>query len=253
MTLQTIADRCRAAGVPYLSRQHWGHTLPLGPAMTLPARESWVHHSVTIADDDGDLLATEDVVADMLEIERVGRARFGRFPYSWCIHPSGVIGEGAGFNIGAHTANHNSTSFGICAIGDYSTAAPPERMLRAYAVLLAVLEDEGAIVAGTHPTGGHRDTKATGCPGDALYNQLPAIRAMADDPALLNPAPSRMETDMLIVVWNPYNGRGYAFVQGKLIWITGPAGLPPADKRIDWTPDTATMDRLNATFGPYVE
>lgn len=198
MTLATIAARVKAAGVPYLTRSEWGATASLGPPMTLPARESWVHHSVTIADDDGDMLATADVAADMRELERVGVARFGRFSYSFAVHPSGVVGEGAGFTIGAHTANHNSDSFGIVAIGNYSTTAPPAPMLRAFAVLLAVLEAEGLLAPGSHPTGGHRDTKATGCPGDLLYARLGEMRALADDPALLNPP--QENDDMRVIV-----------------------------------------------------
>lgn len=249
MTLNRIAELCERAGVPYLSRTEWGHSLPLGPPMVLPAAESWVHHSVTIADDDHDLLATGDVIADMREIERIGRQRFGRFPYSWCIHPSGVVGEGAGFNIGAHTADHNSRSFGICAIGNYSATAPPAPMTRAFAVLLVALEQAGALVPGTHPTGGHRDTKDTECPGNLLYPQLGEIRLLADDPTLLTPK----EDEMPKATYVRRRDRGEVFLAGLTIpprhvtsfdateWLAAREGLTITDAR---EPDPAGAEAI---------
>jgi hypothetical protein len=78
-----------------LTRREWGASVSPGYARGEGISEVWMHHSVTIADDDYSFEGVNDVVKDMKEIERIGKSRFGVFPYSFCIHPSGVVGEGA--------------------------------------------------------------------------------------------------------------------------------------------------------------
>ena len=109
-------------GVEVVERHIWGATAPLGPAMPGVADEAWFHHSVTDAGDDDDIVEpTDDTYGDMREIERIGVSRFGRFSYSFAFHPNGTVLMGAGFNIGAHTANRNSRSYGFVFIGNYET------------------------------------------------------------------------------------------------------------------------------------
>jgi hypothetical protein len=148
-----------------LARAEWGATVATTPyLMRFPAVGVHVHHSVTIADDDYSLEATGDVAADMREIEAIGRARFGRFPYSYCIHPSGVIGEGAGLTVGAHTENWNSTTFGVCFVGNYEHDPLTDAQVVAFHELRAGLVANGWLTpdAWLLP---HRHRKATACPG----------------------------------------------------------------------------------------
>src|SRR5688572_23919714 len=82
--------------------------------MKLPATGVFLHHTVTPV--------TDFPYQDARRVEAEGIARFGQMSYSYLVHPAGVILEGAGTKVGAHTANNNRTSFGIGLIGDYDDA-----------------------------------------------------------------------------------------------------------------------------------
>lgn len=169
-TIATLQRLLGQYGVTYLSRANWGHTTKLGPSMPGYARGVHVHHSVTLADDDGDYRATEDVVADMKEIERIGVQRFGRFSYSFAIHPSGVVAEGAGFTIGAHTKNYNSSTFGIVFIGNLDNDPLTRPMISAFKALVTVLRLTDALTDDNYFKP-HRERKATSCPGQHVIDQ----------------------------------------------------------------------------------
>lgn len=153
-----------------LTRSEWGAKTPLGHAMKLPAREVWVHHSVTSGQ--------VDPVAGMRELERIGTARFGRFSYSWVFWPNGVIGEGAGTTIGAHTKGANSTSFGFCWAGNFERDQPTTMSLDSAVWLIRELIRSGELIDGIHPAGGHRDRAQTACPGTHLYARIPLLRSL---------------------------------------------------------------------------
>ncbi|HET6737671.1 MAG TPA: peptidoglycan recognition protein, partial [Kribbella sp.] len=87
--------------------------------------------------------------------------------------------------LGAHTASYNSNSFGVAVIGNFDKAAPPAAMLESTARVLAWKLDANyrspsatIVLAGTrlHTVSGHRDTKATICPGAQLYAKLGWLR-----------------------------------------------------------------------------
>ncbi|WP_371407366.1 peptidoglycan recognition protein [Kribbella sp. NBC_00662] len=83
--------------------------------------------------------------------------------------------------LGAHTAAFNSNSFGVALIGNFEQATPPAAMLEStarviawkldanYRSPLATITLDGSRL---HTVSGHRDTKATACPGTQLYNKL---------------------------------------------------------------------------------
>lgn len=92
--------------------------------------------------------------------------------------------------IGAHTENYNGDSFGMSAIGNYDIAQPSQEIVGAYAALFAwKLSLHGVSAAATKvkiegrtfasSIMGHRDTKATACPGKYLYARIPDIRRAA--------------------------------------------------------------------------
>jgi hypothetical protein len=136
--------------------------------MILPATAAWLHHSVTEP--------TGNPAADMRLIEKIGMDRFGQFSYSYCVHPSGTVLEGCGDRVGAHTAGKNSTSFGICWMGDYTTRLPKVQQIDATRELIAELILKKWLRKGIYPTGGHRDVQRTVCPGDKLYAILGDLR-----------------------------------------------------------------------------
>jgi hypothetical protein len=87
--------------------------------------------------------------------------------------------------IGAHTLNYNSGSFGVSVMGTFTTHAPPSAVKDALAHLIAwKLSIHGIQLPGSATingktfwlVSGHRDANSTACPGQLLYNALPAIR-----------------------------------------------------------------------------
>lgn len=156
--------------VDYLGRDEWGATAELGPLMARPALGVTFHQSVTTA--------TASPAADMRTLERIGVARFRRFSYCFAIHPTGVIGVGAGLTIGAHTKGHNSTRIGVVVIKQDADPLTPAAFTAAVD-LLRVLRP--ALVP-RYTVDGHRDYKATACPSDVVYRRLAAIHAAALTP-----------------------------------------------------------------------
>ena len=111
--------------------------------------------------------------------------------YNFLIDHFGRIWEGrfGGMTkavVGAHTANYNGNSFGASVLGTYTTHAPESAMLSAYQRLIAwkfAIHGVKPTVKFAYPgqrtlptISGHRDTKATECPGARLYARLGTIR-----------------------------------------------------------------------------
>lgn len=115
--------------------------------------------------------------------------------YNFLIDRFGRIWEGryGGVNrpvVGAHTENYNDWSFGVSAIGNYQIARPSNALIQSEGALFAwKLSLHGVSAAATNvrigprvfssSIMGHRDTKATECPGQYLYARIPDIRRLA--------------------------------------------------------------------------
>lgn len=173
--------------VDILTRDQWGATLALGWPMRLPAVGVHVHHSVTVA--------SGDVSADMRTIERIGAERFGRFSYSFCGHPSGVVGEGAGLTIGAHTSGWNSTTLGYCLIGNYELQLVTDAQVQAFLEWRALAVAAGWLAA-DHWIEPHQARKATACPG---ANTLARWPELTGSPVPPGPTPPPVQEDDMAI------------------------------------------------------
>jgi hypothetical protein len=87
--------------------------------------------------------------------------------------------------LGAHTGGYNTDSFGISLIGNFQTGTPPAAMMEATARTIAWKLDSNyrspiatVVLAGKRlaTVSGHRDTKATACPGVYVYRDLGWLR-----------------------------------------------------------------------------
>ncbi|HEY5182050.1 MAG TPA: N-acetylmuramoyl-L-alanine amidase [Dermatophilaceae bacterium] len=110
--------------------------------------------------------------------------------------------------IGAQAGGFNTDTFGVAALGTFTTATPPAAMLASIGRVLgwklglhgrnargsAVLTSGGGPYT-QYPAGtpvmvgvvsGHRDVDLTECPGNALYAQIPALRYQAASYAAWN-------------------------------------------------------------------
>jgi hypothetical protein len=181
------------------SRAEWGARYAAGAGpVRLPVRELWLHHTVTPA-------PAHDIEAErraMRQVEGIGQSRFGRgISYTFAVMPSGRVYEGTGAGrLGAHTGGRNSISHAIVLVGNYDTAVPLESMLRGVADLVRHGHRSGWWQQ-NRLTGGHRDVKATGCPGDRAYALIGRINAMAGTvttQSITPPIPQEEDDDMRI-------------------------------------------------------
>ena len=164
---------------------------------------AFVHHTVTAND-----YGPQDSASIVLGIAKYHRDTNGwnDIGYNFLVDKYGQIFEGRAGGIdqavvGAQAQGYNSHSTGISNLGTYSDVAQTEVALNAMAALIAwKLPLHGMPVAGQvvvtsgggadnrYASGtpvtlericGHRDGDATDCPGNALYAQLPDLRARA--------------------------------------------------------------------------
>ena len=173
---------------------------PAGPDYSATIKVGFVHHT------DTDNSYTSSDVPSIIRsiyayhVQSNGWCDIG---YNFLIDRFGRIWEGryGGINravIGAHTGGFNTDSFGVAAIGTFTTTQPSSGMLSAYEHLFAwklglyyrdPTSTDHLVSSGggtdKWPVGqnvlfnrisGHRDAGNTTCPGDALYSRLTSIR-----------------------------------------------------------------------------
>jgi hypothetical protein len=206
------AARPRQAGAPpaMITRHQWD---PGGacPPRTTPSygqvHIAFVHHTVSEND-----YAAEDSPAIVLAICRYHRNDNGwnDIGYNFLVDRFGRLFEGRAGGIdkavvGAQAQGWNSQSTSVSNIGTFTDEPETDAALAAMADLLAwKLPLHGVPVTGqvtlTSPGGaenrwpsgahvtferisGHRDGGKTACPGDALYAQLPQLRALTQQRA----------------------------------------------------------------------
>jgi hypothetical protein len=110
-------------------------------------------------------------------VDRFGRAFEGRY-------------GGAQLPVlGAHTGSFNANSFGVSLIGNFEKVAPTAAILETTARIIAWKLDANyrsplatIVLDGRklHTVSGHRDTKATACPGKNLYSKLGWLKQRAN-------------------------------------------------------------------------
>jgi len=137
--------------------------------MRQSAIRTFIHHSVTPSG--------PDPARIVRAIEKAHLSKFGvAVGYSWLIAPNGDLYEGQGWGrVGAHTHGHNSTSHGICFLGNFTKATPTLEAVDAAVALIRSGIALGHIASGA-PVDPHSAVKATGCPGGNLASELPQIR-----------------------------------------------------------------------------
>lgn len=177
-----------------IPRGEWGARFArgFGPA-PLPAREVWLHHSVTAAPDLVPPFSDDD--AAVRTLENIGQQRFGGgISYTFAITPSGRVYEGHGVDRrGAHTGGRNSISRAICLIGNYEVTPPTGAQLDSVVALLQEGRARGWWTA-ARLAGGHRDAPgaSTSCPGRFAASAIPVINQRAAQEAELNAEETRM-------------------------------------------------------------
>lgn len=177
----------------------------------LPATDGvFLHHS------DGQARNGPQALRDL---EVVGQDRFGAgISYTFAVSPDGTIWEGHSVDReGSHTFAHNKRGRAIVLIGNYQAESPTAAARESVAQLLAHGVEEGWWPSTR--LRGHRDVRATGCPGDVAYQGITALVARADairDGVVDTPRIELSEGD---------EGEDVRFLQGLLNIITPGAKL----------------------------
>jgi hypothetical protein len=240
-----------------ITRAQWGARYAPGPyTRRVGELETWLHHTVTVAPD---LVApfTDDYAA-VRAVEAITEERFGwGMAYTFLVTPAGLVFEGHPIDrVGAHTEGHNTAGAGIALVGNYDRATPTAMQLDAVADLLA--HGAGRWWKRPRLSGGHRDTKATACPGKHAYELIDRINQLAHNGGaepIKNPAPSAprgeydMDTlDLRNAHKRPVKSDDVGKLQGLLLAAGyGPAGLvSKVNGRPDRIAGAATRRALGA-------
>lgn len=146
-------------GYVFLHRGDWDASVDF-PLRQLrkPVDEVYLHHSVT--------RATASPCDDTATIERILDQR-GLEGYNYVIHPSGVVSELAGERRGEHTYGKNSTSIGICFVGNFDNEQITMAAIVAASRTINLLRLKGDLVADLDALQilHHRQVRSTACPG----------------------------------------------------------------------------------------
>ena len=153
-------------GYVLVPRADWGAKYRAGNITMRPLRSKvFIHHTVTPA--------TSDPCGDMRLVERVLNSRKLAPGYSFTVHPTGTILEGAGKMVGAHTAGHNSEGYAFSFIGNMDKEHPTMPALVNVARTINIMRMTGQLVPDLAQIQilAHRDVKATACPGSNMVNK----------------------------------------------------------------------------------
>jgi len=194
---RVVADiNTAGAEIVLLSRSDWGARtdLPrLGAIVNRGSRtEVFIHHTVIIDDDDttNEWEDLDEVKQRMRELQTTRPDLGLDVPYNFvafCMAGGElVLGEGRGLDrSGAHTVGHNHSALAVSFQGNFEELPLPANLDAQLTALGNWLrerrEQDGFVNLGTdRPLGrevfGHRDIKATDCPGQHVFDRLSLIQ-----------------------------------------------------------------------------
>ena len=181
--MREIPQRSEAARPVYdvIRRSQWGAE-PLKDNHDPMARISRItlHHTATLPDmpcpPNRNARGDRDLVKGVQNFHRNTRG-WADIGYHWLIGFDGNVYEGRVLDAqGAHAGGGNNVeNLGISVIGNFTSALPEPRQLRTVAVFLE--EQLRKYDVAPAELYGHRDFKATECPGGALYDWLQAFKS----------------------------------------------------------------------------
>jgi hypothetical protein len=165
------------------SREQWKakYANGFGPR-PLPAREVYLHHSVT---DRPPVKATYAQDASAVRtLENIGQARFGHgISYNRVVCPSGRVFSGVSVDrIGSHTAGHNTDGVGVVLVGNYEKRELVNEQIHSLAALLRQMR-KAKQVHSSAKYAPHSSVKQTACPGKYAKEKIWLINYLAKDNA----------------------------------------------------------------------
>ncbi len=186
---QYLTEQAGPAPKPaIITRAEWGvPAQPPQPPSYTTVTHLIVHHTV-----DNNLSSDWAAAVRAIWNFHVLDRGYNDIGYNYLIDPNGLIyeGRGGGDNVqGAHFSGVNGNTMGVAMLGTFTSTAPSAKAFDSLKRLLAWKAGQRGLnpfAAATHATSGlllniisgHRDGPSpTECPGEALYAQLPRLRA----------------------------------------------------------------------------
>ncbi|KAL4232098.1 N-acetylmuramoyl-L-alanine amidase [Mactra antiquata] len=153
--------------------------------MGTPVSRVFIHHTAMEQCFNQDDCSTEmRTIQDFHQITR-GWDDIG---YNFLIGEDGRVYEGRGWDrIGAHTYGWNDVAIAFSIMGDFSSKLPDAVALQAVQNMISYGITLGKITP-DYKLYGHRDVRATTCPGDTLYNHIQTWDHFGDLPPV-KPSP----------------------------------------------------------------
>ncbi|MCK5590421.1 MAG: N-acetylmuramoyl-L-alanine amidase, partial [Candidatus Pacebacteria bacterium] len=183
-----------------------------------------------------------------------------------------------------HVSSYNSGSFGISAMGNFTSFDVPTTQLTALKEALAFVADSRGIYAdgnsdfrrydgawhyGLRNVSAHRDAGQTACPGDKLYLEMTGIRTYIDNLTLPNLANFSATANLIsaggaggdnvgpstvVLSWSQFSDAAeYQYALEKVVGITGVASTSQPWE-VAWlnseNPNMATTSGTSVSIGP---
>lgn len=221
--------------IEIIPRSAWGARPPkVRNQIHTPTDELWLHHTA----------GSEQGASGVRQIQtqHMDGERWTDIAYSFVIDRNTLqIYEGRGVGIrGGHTQGRNTRSHGICVMGNFHGIHTPRPELIARIAELVRHGHE----AGWWPatlTGGHRDVRATACPGDALYTRIGEInrRATTDGGTM----PTDRTAEIKEAQTKLANDEGRQFYTGAIDGDFGPLSLDAVHKAVNRANEAAELER----------
>lgn len=170
--IAAITRNLRQPDFRVIPRSEWGARPPRSVShMANDSGGVFVHHSVGAAPTSEDGERTEMRAIQRFHMDTRAYVDIG---YSFVVAPSGRIYEGRGLNVaGAHTqndagtGNYNSTSYGLCVMGNYENQVPNDAVIASLRWLR-----RSYLNLGDRPVRSHSQVYATACCGRHLRARL---------------------------------------------------------------------------------
>jgi hypothetical protein len=187
-----------------VTRAGWGADEAMvrdAPEYTGPVEVFFVHHTAT---GNGYRCSQSASIVRGIQAYQVRSRGWDDIGYNFLVDKCGTVFEGRGGGVGravlgAHTLGFNSDASAIAVIGSFDSRGVSKTVRTAIAAVAAyklgaygnVPNGRAVLTSGGSDRfsegrkvlfsriSGHRDAGRTACPGDALYRQLPEIRAIA--------------------------------------------------------------------------
>ena len=185
---------------------------------------------------------------------------------------------------GGHVSSYNSGSFGISAMGNFTSFDVPTTQLTALKEALAFVADSRGIYAdgnsdfrrydgawhyGLRNVSAHRDSGQTACPGDELYLEMTGIRTYIDNLTLPNLANFSATANLIsaggaggdnigsstvVLSWSQFSGAAeYQYALEKVVGIVGVASTSE-EWEVAWlnseNPNMATTSGTSVSIAP---